>query len=255
MSVRAAPSASGIASITGGNTQYDLARWDIPVIQAPTGTMGNNGAITLGTALPTTYANCYIVLPAGAIAAGVPAAEESFFCQMSSTTVGTVFNNTQAANTNSVGEPTIPASPTAFATTGPGAFTGVVTSRALVTINIPAGAMGTKGELDYWGDHQAISAATNKTVSVILGGSNALSVTQTTVTNINYMGRIKNRGSASSQRDSHLFSTSGATTTQSAAYLTINTANATTLVFQFQKVTATEYAVFEGGRVAIVQTT
>src|SRR6185369_17004034 len=62
-------------SITGvSGVPYVWKSYHIPIIIAPTGTMANNGAVTLGTALGTTYANCYLVVPAGAIAAGVPAA-------------------------------------------------------------------------------------------------------------------------------------------------------------------------------------
>src|SRR5437667_3823845 len=65
-----------------------LAAAAIKMVVAPTGTMANNGAITLGTALPSTYANCYLLLPAGAIAAG--SAAGWYFAQMSSTTAGVV---------------------------------------------------------------------------------------------------------------------------------------------------------------------
>src|SRR5579859_1785192 len=92
----------------------------IPFIVANTGTMGNNGALTLGTALPSTYANAYVYLPANAISAG--SAAGWYFCQFSSTTVGTVFNNTYSSGT-----PQIPAALVSFATTGPGAYTGVTT--------------------------------------------------------------------------------------------------------------------------------
>src|SRR5690349_20306203 len=65
---------------------YVLAQCGIPFIKASSGTMGNNGALSGLTALPTTYAKAFIWLPAGAIAAGVPAAATWYYVQMSSTT-------------------------------------------------------------------------------------------------------------------------------------------------------------------------
>lgn len=61
-------------TITGTNVPYVFSRTGIPFIVAPTGTMGNNGAVTMGTALPTTYSGgAWIWYPAGAVAAGTPA--------------------------------------------------------------------------------------------------------------------------------------------------------------------------------------
>lgn len=156
MSVRAvAGLSSAVANI--------LAKSAIPFIIAPTGTMANNGAITLGTALPATYANAYINLPANAIQAGSVAGW--YFCQMSSATVGTVFNNTYTT-----GVPTIPASPVAFVSTGPGAYTGVTTAVTAQQITVPANSLGPNGMLrisELW----SVPANTDgKTLSVTAGG-------------------------------------------------------------------------------------
>jgi hypothetical protein len=113
----------------------------VPVMLPPSGTMGNNGAITLGTALPVVIPACWMWLPANAIFTG--SAAGIYFVQMSSTTVGQVFNNTLSS-----GVPYIPVSPAAFASTGPGAYTSqAYVATNLVTLPILGGSMGPTGIL------------------------------------------------------------------------------------------------------------
>jgi hypothetical protein len=116
----------------------------IPIISCSTGNIGNNGALTAITALPTTYSGgAWVNLPAGAIAAGVPAAQTSYWAVFSTTQAATVYNNIQPAT----GFPTPPASPTAFVTTGPGAFTGITAATTFLTIPLPGGSIGSNGQL------------------------------------------------------------------------------------------------------------
>lgn len=247
---------AGVAAINGGTitgvsgVPYDLAKWDVPVIGSSSGNMGNNGAASGMTALGTTPANAYVLFAAGAIAAGIPAAADFYYCQFSSTTACTVFNNLLSANLNSVGVPLIPASPTAFVTTGPGAFTGVTITYNAVTITIPAAAMGANGACLIEGDYTCFNAATNKAFTTIFGGTNIINTTQTTIAQAATSARIKNRGSASIQRTSPMFNGAPLTYVASA----VNTGNAATVVFQMSKATATENLVFEGGRVTIIPT-
>lgn len=144
-----------------------IALSGIPFIIAPTGTMANNGGVTLGTALPTIYGNAYIFLPAGAIAAGVPAASTWYFCQMSSTTVGIVFNNIYTT-----GVPTIPSSPTAFVTTGPGAYTGVIANAVGPQITVPAGTVGPNGALRTYFINSVNANTNSKTLIYKIGSTN-----------------------------------------------------------------------------------
>jgi hypothetical protein len=154
------------AAITGGTgVPVILGEAAIPVISVSSGSMGNNGALTAITALPRTIANCYMLFPAGAIAAGVPAAATFYFVQMSSTTAGTVFNNTYSGT----GIPTIPASPTAFATTGPGAFTGNTTEVG-VLITIPANGMKLNGSVRAATQFGHTNSAGGKAERIRFGG-------------------------------------------------------------------------------------
>jgi len=122
---------------------------------------------TFSGPLPTIFANCYVYLPAGAIATGIPATGGAvYYAQFVSTTVGTVFNNVLS------GIPSLIGSPTLFATTSPG--TGYAQSQltqTLISINIPAGSMGNNGALIF--DIPASSTDNSDTIpmTATFGGS------------------------------------------------------------------------------------
>lgn len=213
----------------------------IPFIIAPTGTMGNNGAITLGTALSATYPACYLYLPANAIVAG--SAAGWYYTVMSSTTVGQVFN----AKYNSAlisGQPYIPANPIAFATTGPGAYTGVTTAVTGPSFTIPAAMMGPNGLLEVTAMFGYKNSAGNKTCAVTLGSGTAFTVTGTTTAAALALLTIQNQGSASAQ----VVNQTGTLGTNATAqtYLTQNTNNALTMSMTGQLAAATDYIVMDG---------
>lgn len=167
----------GAVNITGGTitgvsgVPVKLAQWAVPVGMAPSGTMANNGAVTFGTAFLATYSNgIWLYYPAGAVAAGVPAAATYLWTVMSSTTVGQVFNSSFDGLSVPVAGTT-----TAFSTTGPGAFTGVSTITTAVTMTIPANTLGATGAIlgDWRVDQNG--AAGNKTFDIFYtttGGTN-----------------------------------------------------------------------------------
>lgn len=171
-------------------------RTAIPFIVAPTGTMANNGAVTLGTALNAIYPSAYLFLPAGAIAAGSGAGW--YYTVFSSTTVGTVFNNVYAPATVA-GGPVIP--PTAaFVTTGPGAFTGVTAATVAVALQIPAGTLGPNGQLRAEVTANVNNSAGVKTIAIGIGPTTAsltavASVAPTTTVGQKTLFSVYNRGS------------------------------------------------------------
>lgn len=155
------------------NIPYSIAQWGVASGIAPSGTIGNNGALTLGTALPRIFSEgIYLYFPADSIAVGVAAG--SYWCVMSSTTAGTIYNNTLS------GIPTTPASPTAFVTTGPGAYTGDTTARVVASFTIPAGSLGNRGVYNYKSLHSHINNANNKVHSLTFGSATLQTVTSTT---------------------------------------------------------------------------
>ncbi len=171
-----------------------LARSGIPMIKVSSGSIGNNGALTAITALPLTYASCYLYLPAAAISAGSTAGW--YYAVMSSTTAGTIYNNTYTT-----GVPSVPSSPTAFATTGPGAFTGDTTEQG-ASITLPGNALGANGGFEVWHTYSMTSSANNKTCRVRWDGSSGTQFAQpvlTTSVSENYITRVYNRGATNKQ--------------------------------------------------------
>lgn len=215
-----------------------LAVCAIPFVIAPTGTMANNGAITLGTALPATYASCYLNLPANAIQAGSSAGW--YFCQMSSTTAGTVFNNTYSSGT-----PSIPSSPTAFVSTGPGAYTGVTTAQTGPQITIPAGSMGQNGVLRATHFWSTPNNANNKTLNLTVGGTSFYSAVVTTFANNAIQTDIFNRGSQAIQISPAQGSAGVAQGAGALTFSAVNFANAQTAAFIGTLAVATDFLVLE----------
>jgi hypothetical protein len=169
-------------AITGGSISGQVtgvpvtqSKSALPMISVSTGSMANNGAISGLTALPFTYASCYLYLPTNAIVAG--SAAGWYYAQMSSATAGTVFNNTYTT-----GVPTIPTSPTAFATTGPGAFTGDTTEQG-ITLPIPA--LLVTSEIEYRVVFQCNNNANVKTARVRFSGSSGSQYTTIGITSTN----------------------------------------------------------------------
>lgn len=216
-----------------------LAASAIPFILAPTGTMANNGAITLGTALPMIYAKAYIHLPANAIVAG--SAAGWYYVVMASTTVGQVFNNTYVA-----GLPAIPGIPTAFVTTGPGAYAGVTTLQTAQSISVPANSMGPNGVIRYSFTMTCPSNANNKTVFASYGAFSPADIIVTTNPAATLTRSFANRGVTNSQISdggTGLFGPglSGGVPNAGAIDSTV----AQNFVFQPQLAVATDYLVLE----------
>lgn len=220
-----------------------LARGAVPMILPSSGSIGNNGALTGLTALPTTYPAAYMYFPADAIAAGVPAG--LYYVVMSSTTAGTIYNNTYTS-----GSPVVPASPTAFATTGPGAYTQTTGADvSLFTATVPANLMGLYGGVRSHAQATSNNSVGVKTVRMFLGGtggSNYATGTNTTNVTLTDFRTILNKGVTNRQSaTSSAASWSGlGSIGGSVASSSIDTTAATTLVYTAQLATATDYCLF-----------
>jgi hypothetical protein len=132
-----------ITQVSGASTPYVLFSTGIPFIIVSSGTMGNNGALTIVGAVSSIYPNAYVYLPVNAISSG--SAAGYYFARFSSTTVATVYNNVYTPGS---GVPTIPASPTAFVTTGPGVYTQVASPANPFSISVPANALTLNGKIE-----------------------------------------------------------------------------------------------------------
>lgn len=186
---------SGIPELQAFSTQ-------IPFIWLSSGSIGNNGALTGITALPTAYAYAYVLVPAGAIATGIPAAATWYFAEFSSTTAATIYNNTYVSGNGT--QPTCPGgcaspSPTAFSTTGPGSFTGVSSATNGPDYSLPAGTLGIRDTVRMSYRASVTNTSASKTIGASFGGSNAFATAVTTVASIYQIGNCSNRDNTASQ--------------------------------------------------------
>lgn len=228
----------GNGNLMVGGNRLLVAQSAIPFINAPTGTMANNGAITLGTALPNTYANAYINLPASAISAG--SAAGWYFCQMSSATLGTVFNNTYTS-----GAPTIPASPTAFVTTGPGAYTGVTSATQGQSFTVPGNSMGPNGSVYYEVTWNLTNNADAKTLTGTFGGQAICSIAGANFIAYTIKKNFQNRGVTNLQVTEAAPGNAGISNTGGPSVISVDTTANQTFSFGFTMATATDYIVIE----------
>jgi len=162
----------------------------VPVGIAASGSVAENGAITIGTALPVVYSSgIWLALPAAAAYADSPAG--TYWCVMSSTTVGVIYNNLL------VGVPYVPTAPTAIVSARAATnYTGVTTAVALATVTVPGGLVGANGSLQIKFAGSQNSAAGAKTYVVKGAAGTWLSSAATTTAAAYYDFTVGNRGNA-----------------------------------------------------------
>lgn len=166
-----------------------------PFIEVSSGSMANNGALSGITALRQTYAACWVILPANAIFAG--SAAGAYFCVMASTTTGQVFNVQPTLVGNQI---PIPANPTPFVSTGPGAFTQTTAASVVAfTLVLPGNSMGAHGSVKMKGLFSCNSSASTKIGQFIFGASATGGASNTTNLGQPVEHEIRNRGFTNSQ--------------------------------------------------------
>jgi len=137
---------------------------------APSGSVGNNGALTLGTALDYVYGptgispGIWLYFPTGAVYAGSLAG--SYWCVMTSTTLGTIYNNILPIP----GEDFPPTTPYPVIATGPGAYTGVTTEVPVKALTIFANSVGEFGNMNSDALWSFNNTANAKTARLRFGG-------------------------------------------------------------------------------------
>lgn len=148
----------------GYSTPYNLVNCGIPMVLPSSGTVGNNGALSGITAIPTgiIYPHAYVYMPANAISAG--SAAGYYYAQFSSTTAATLYNNVYTSGT-----PTVPSTPTAFVTTGPGAYTqNTAAETVAITVTIPGNTLGINGSINTISSFSCTNNANTKILRVAL---------------------------------------------------------------------------------------
>lgn len=242
---------SGNANITGGtvtgaNVEYDLANWGVPFIYVSSGSIANNGALSGITALPTTYSSgAWVYYPANAIEAG--SAAGWYWTVFSGTQAGTIYNSTYTSGSPAAG------TTTAFATTGPGAFTSTTAEIAGPAITVPANALGANGSIHFNYHVSANSGANAKTYRVHYSTISGTIIGQQAPTtgSAGLEGFISNRGVTNAQVGSVIQHVTADTIIT--AYSSVDTTASSTVVFSIEKAAAAQNAVIERGYVRAIK--
>lgn len=162
----------------------------VPMVAPPSGSVGDNGALTLDTALPANMsgAKCFMYFGEGVLYAGSLAG--MYYTVMSSTTVGVVYADRYVSGT-----PVIPAAPTPIVATGPGAYTQPASTEiTFVTVTLKGGTVGDSGRVyvESLNDHN--NSAATKTHRAKLKSSWFYSNSVTTSLSARLRGLLQNRG-------------------------------------------------------------
>lgn len=196
------------------------------------------GTASYSSLLSYVPANAYAYFPINVISAATAAGV--YYMQCVSTTVCTIYNNVL-----STGTPAVIGSPTAFSTTGTGAFTQTTGSYlTAVSITLTGGTMGPNGSLTMSARGICVSDANAKLMQFGFGGQGGGLTSVTTTAWAPLARTISNLGSASLQQ---LYPNSAGaaldTTATSTGYqqLSINTASNVTLAMQLRLATATDW--------------
>lgn len=183
----------GTYHISGGSHfastgRVTLGQDRVPMIVPSSGSMGNNGALTLTTALDQTYPAAYFYVPAGAISSG--SALGFYYGVMSSANAVTLYNNLYISGT-----PNIPTSPTVFVTTGPGAYTQATGANiGAWTYNLKGNQLGPNEEIQAHGVITCNNSAGAKTFNLTYGTLFFVTIAPTTSAIQSFQGGFQNDG-------------------------------------------------------------
>ena len=204
-----------------------------PIYIAPTGSVAANGALTLGTALLSAQ-KCWMYLPAGAAYAGSTA--NFYYVDLSTTLLGTVYNNIYTPTLRNWDFPT---SPTPIVDAGPGAYTGVIAQVTAIDIAIPANLMGPSGQLSAYNRQLYTNSAGSKTLRHKLGGTIFAQKASTTSAIVGFTASVGNLGVTDAQIASNVGDTG--TVTNGVNLPVINTTAATNLVYTLEHAVDTDW--------------
>lgn len=230
-----------------GVSRY-IAQWGIPVIEPSSGSFGNNGVLTLTTALNTTYPVAWMYFPAGAIVSG--SAAGLYYTNCTTTTACVVCNNVLA---NSI--PFTPAACTPFVTTGPGAYTQTVTALTLLTIPIAGNTIGANGGIRFNVMLFTVNNANVKSIQTQFGGSNSGAALLTSVGYTSIMRNIRNAGVTNKQLieavTPGIVASDWVQAGSGPSITAIDTTASQNLTLIFSSAAATDYIVCMGGTIEL----
>ncbi len=221
----------------------------VPFILPSNGSVGNNGALTLGVALDRVYPRCYMYFPTGAIFSG--SAAGWYWVVMSSTTVGVIYNNTYTS-----GYPRIPTT-SGFTTTGPGAFTTTTGSDlAALTFTLPGNVLPRFGGMQSRLSMTAGGAGGTKTGKVFVATGPVHVTTISTGNNFaNGVGGFSMDGNTNTVKTTHAEQSAGFVNgwSYSQVILTLNmTTDKTVTVTLRHLATTTDWLVLQECEIEII---
>jgi hypothetical protein len=243
--VGTANNANNLGTVSSKAFPYTLGQSTIPIIMVSSGTMAGNGAITLTTALDNTYSACYIWLPTGAISTGSSA--NLYYTVFSNTTAGIVYNNVY-----SNGTPTIISSPTAFNTTGPGAYTQ--TTAAYInaySVVLPGNALGINGGVDLDLMCSYNNSAGAKTVSPFYSTYKFGTMNLSTTTGFYGLSGFTNKANTNAQINKVINTMQTGTTTSTTLNGAINSTANQNITIQLELATATDWIALQRSRIIV----
>jgi len=225
------------------STQSTIVNSGIPVIIPSSGTVATNGTITLTTALPTTYSDAWIWLPAGAVVSGLAGL---YYVEFSSTTVGQVytlyynpanvpfepFDPVTAAHVNAVGS-------------NSGYTQTTATDLSVIRATIPGGLMGPSGQMMIKLVTSTPTNANAKTPKIVFGSTTIHNAAITTSLVNNIDKDLVNRGTETKQVCTPLAMAGHGASSTAAVYATENTKADVVLKVTGQLAVATDYLVVE----------
>lgn len=226
--------------LTGSSDQICFATITLPMVVASSATIGADGALSGHTALPMTFSNgLYMYFPANAINSG--SAAGWYWTVMSSTTAGTVYDNTYT----SPGVPTKPSSPTPFSGTSGAAFTGVTAGVTATLLTLPGGLLGNSSAIEYYAHFITNSTSGSKTLDSRIGsGAYITSLAASTSSTFPVLKRAFVVDSTLSYH--HITNSLGATSGTNVSSYSVNYAADTDLRIVLTHGTATDFAGFVG---------
>lgn len=230
---------NGSLWVSSSGGEIVVADFTIPVGIAPPGTMGNNGAVTFSTALPFQFSGAYLYYVANAISSG--SAAGFYWTVPSSTTVAVVYNNTYTPG----GALTRPASPTAFVTTGPGAYVAPTTEITCYSATMLGGLPGPNGRVTIPLYVTTENSANSKTVRVRANASTILMSNSNTTIPMFYLPTLTwvNRGAKNVNWTSYW--AVGGGTTYSGVTTALDTSNDVTITATMQLASNTSTGFFD----------
>jgi len=174
--------------------QVTMAASALALVLPSSGSIANNGALTLTTALPRTFPKAWMYFPINSISASTPAGV--YYVEMTSTTVGVIYNNLLAGS----GVVQTPASKVPFVTTGPGAYTQTTgQDLAIQRTTIKGRALGANGGIFTKYIAETPNNANSKNAKVFFGNAQFSTNAMTSIVANSFESVIQNAGLTNSQ--------------------------------------------------------